>query len=196
MGEWVLREACRQVAAWRAGVPGAAALRVSVNLSPQQVVRADLVEAVSGILAETGLPPAALALEITEGGVLEPGALTVARLEALRDLGIRIAVDDFGTGYSALSYLRRLPVDTLKIDRSFVTGIERDPDARTVAEAVVRLGMAFRMAVVAEGIETAEQAHELAGMGCGYGQGYHFHRPLTADAVPAALQRPLGAPAR
>ncbi|WP_305790269.1 putative bifunctional diguanylate cyclase/phosphodiesterase [Symbioplanes lichenis] len=190
MGEWVLREACGQVAAWHAGVPGAEHLKVSVNLSPQQVVRADLVDVISGILGETGLSPAHLVLEITEGGVLEPDDLTVARLEALRDLGIRIAVDDFGTGYSALSYLRRLPVDTLKIDRSFVTGIERDPDARSVAEAVVRLGMAFHMAVVAEGIETAEQARELADMGCGLGQGYHFHRPLVADAVPAALATP------
>ncbi|MFI5930855.1 putative bifunctional diguanylate cyclase/phosphodiesterase [Actinoplanes sp. NPDC051494] len=188
LGEWVLREACRQGAEWRSALPAAEGLRLSVNLSPKQVVLPALVEIIRGILDETGFPPDRLVLELTEGVILEPDAPTVARLEALRDLGIRIAVDDFGTGYSALSYLRRLPVDILKIDRSFVTGIAGDVEARTVAEAVVRLGMAFRMSVVAEGIETAGEARMLAGMGCGFGQGYHFHRPLEAAVATGVLR--------
>ncbi|GAA2558176.1 hypothetical protein GCM10010435_31390 [Winogradskya consettensis] len=187
LGEWVLRDACRQVAGWHATIPGADRVRLSVNLSPKQVVQPGLVDIIRGILAETGFAADKLILELTEGVVLEPDVQTVARLEELRDLGISIAVDDFGTGYSALSYLRRLPVNILKIDRSFVTGIADDPEARTVAEAIVRLGMAFRMSVVAEGIETAEQARVLADMGCGYGQGYHFYRPMEGTAAAEAL---------
>ncbi|GAA2502911.1 putative bifunctional diguanylate cyclase/phosphodiesterase [Winogradskya humida] len=188
LGEWVLRDACRQVAGWHATIPGADRVRLSVNLSPKQVVQPGLVDIIRGILDETGFAAGKLILELTEGVVLEPDAQTVARLEELRDLGISIAVDDFGTGYSALSYLRRLPVNILKIDRSFVTGIADDPEARTVAEAIVRLGMAFRMSVVAEGIETAEQARVLADMGCGYGQGYHFYRPLDGAVAAEALR--------
>ncbi|AGL18016.1 bifunctional diguanylate cyclase/phosphodiesterase [Actinoplanes sp. N902-109] len=188
VGEWVLREACRQVAGWYEAMPGARDVRLSVNLSPKQVVQPTLVDVIRTILAETGFPAGHLVLEITEGVVLEPDEFAVARLKTLSDMGIRLAVDDFGTGYSALSYLRRLPVDILKIDRSFVTDLADDPEARTVAEAVVRLGMAFRMDVVAEGIETAEQARELSAMGCGFGQGYHFYRPLDGPAAAAALR--------
>jgi diguanylate cyclase (GGDEF)-like protein len=187
MGEWVLREACREAAAWRTTIPGTDELRVNVNLSPQQAMQSDLVDVVERILGETGFPAGRLVLEITEGIALEPDEGVVTRLQELRDRGINISVDDFGTGYSALSYLRRLPVNTLKIDRSFITDIVDDPEARQVAEAVVRLGTAFRMYVVAEGIETAEQARMLAEMGCVFGQGYHFHRPLEPGAVPRVL---------
>ncbi|GIJ75402.1 putative bifunctional diguanylate cyclase/phosphodiesterase [Virgisporangium ochraceum] len=187
MGEWVLREACREAAVWRTTIPGTDELRVNVNLSPQQVMQADLVDVVDRILVETGFPAARLVLEITEGVALEPDEGVVTRLQALRERGINISVDDFGTGYSALSYLRRLPVGALKIDRSFITDIVDDPEARQVAEAVVRLGTAFRMYVVAEGIETAEQARMLADMGCVFGQGYYFHRPLEPGAVAGVL---------
>jgi diguanylate cyclase len=193
MGEWVLREACRQAAEWRAGIPGADRLLISVNLSPQQVKQPGLTDAVAAILAETGFPADHLILEITEGVVLEPDARTVAQLEALRDSGVTMAVDDFGTGYSALSYLRLLPVSILKIDRSFITDIAYDPQARQVAEAVVRLGAAFHMQVVAEGIETAEQARILADMACGFGQGYHFHRPLAPSALAEVLRSAIPA---
>ncbi|BCJ48674.1 hypothetical protein Asp14428_01490 [Actinoplanes sp. NBRC 14428] len=189
LGEWVLREACREAARWRDAVPDTDHLRLSVNLSPKQVQQATLVETIRNILRETGFPADRLVLELTETVILEPDAHIVARLESLRDLGISIAVDDFGTGYSALSYLRRLPVDILKIDRSFVTGIADDPQARTVAEAVVRLGMAFRMNVVAEGIETADQARILAAMGCGFGQGFHFCEPVHGSTAAQALRR-------
>jgi diguanylate cyclase len=188
LGEWVLRESCRRAAAWHRDIPGASGLFLNVNLSPKQVVQPGLVATIRGILDETGFPADRLCLELTEGVVLEPDQQTVARLESLRALGVTIAVDDFGTGYSALSYLRSLPVDVLKIDRSFVTGIEHDADARTVAEAVVRLGMAFRMLVVAEGVETDAQARVLRAMGCAYGQGYHFYRPLPPEAAEVALR--------
>ena len=193
LGAWVLRAACREAAGWRDGIPGAEPLRLTVNLSPKQVAQADLVKTVETTLAETGFPPDRLTLEITEGVVLEPDPLTISRLEALRDLGIQLAVDDFGTGYSALSYLRRLPVTVLKIDRSFVTGIADDPEARSVCEAVVHLGEAFNMNVVAEGIETADQATALIAMGCTIGQGFHFHRPLPPHDLKALIRRQFAA---
>ncbi|WP_305783788.1 putative bifunctional diguanylate cyclase/phosphodiesterase [Symbioplanes lichenis] len=183
LGAWVLRAACREVSGWPAG-----SLRLSVNLSPKQVAQADLVETVETILAETGFPADRLTLEITESVILQPDPLIIGRLEALRDLGIQLAVDDFGTGYSALSYLRRLPVTTLKIDRSFVTGIADDAEARSVCEAVVHLGDAFRMTVVAEGIETADQAAALIDMGCTVGQGFLFHRPLPPGDAEALVR--------
>ncbi|WP_051167459.1 bifunctional diguanylate cyclase/phosphodiesterase [Actinoplanes sp. N902-109] len=187
LGTWVLRAACREAAAWRAGIPGADTLRLSVNLSPKQVAQADLVQTVEAVLAETGFPADRLTLEITESVILQPDPLTIGRLQALRDLGIELAVDDFGTGFSALSYLRQLPVTVLKIDRSFVTGIADDAEARSVCEAVVHLGGAFRMSVVAEGIETADQAAALIAMGCTAGQGFHFYRPLPPPDAAALV---------
>ncbi|AGZ41119.1 putative bifunctional diguanylate cyclase/phosphodiesterase [Actinoplanes friuliensis] len=193
LGAWVLRAACREAAGWRAESPGAEALRLSVNLSPKQVAQADLVQTVEAILTETGFPADRLTLEITESVILQPDPLTIGRLEALRDLGIELAVDDFGTGYSALSYLRRLPVTILKIDRSFVTGIADDAEARSVCEAVVHLGEAFRMTVVAEGIETPDQAAALIDMGCGVGQGFYFYRPLPPPEATAVIRRQFSA---
>ncbi len=183
MGEWVLRDACRQAAGWRTGNPDADGVWLSVNLSARQVMQAGLVETIRGILDETGFPAGRLILELTESVILQPDEQTVARLSELRDMGIGISVDDFGTGYAALSYLRTLPVSVLKIDRSFVEGIDTDPDAYAVAEAVVRLAKAYRLHVVAEGIETAEQARCLVEMGCTYGQGYHFARPMPGPAL-------------
>ncbi|MEV6632541.1 bifunctional diguanylate cyclase/phosphodiesterase [Actinoplanes sp. NPDC051470] len=187
LGTWVLRAACREAVGWRADNAGAEALRLSVNLSPKQVAQADLVQTVETILAETGFPPDRLTLEITESVILQPDPLTISRLEALRDLGIELAVDDFGTGYSALSYLRRLPVTILKIDRSFVTGIADDAEARSVCEAVVHLSRAFKMTVVAEGVETVEQAAALIDMGCTVGQGFYFYRPLPPPDATALV---------
>ncbi|MFG1608421.1 putative bifunctional diguanylate cyclase/phosphodiesterase [Actinoplanes sp. NPDC049265] len=187
LGEWVLRAACRAAARWRSEIPAARDLLLSVNLSPRQVVQARLVEVIRVILAETGFPPGQLVLELTESVVLEPDALTVERLETLRDMGVRFAVDDFGTGYAALTYLRRLPVSVLKIDRSFVTGIADDEKERGVAAAVVGLGAAFGLTVVAEGIETEEQADRLREMGCALGQGFHFFRPLSGEVLEQRL---------
>jgi diguanylate cyclase (GGDEF)-like protein len=183
IGEWVLREACRQAAGWRADNPDAEAVRLSVNFSARQVMQPGLVDTIRGILQETGFPAGRLVMELTESVVLQPDEQTVARLNALREMGIGLSVDDFGTGYAALSYLRALPVSVLKIDRSFIAGIATDPEAYAVAEAVVRLAQAYRLHVVAEGIETAEQARCLVEMGCGYGQGYYFARPMPGSAL-------------
>ncbi len=188
MGEWVLRAACRQAAGWRAEIPAAREVWLSVNLSARQVTQSGLVETIRGILDETGFPADRLMLELTESVILEPDEQTVARLSELRDMGIGISVDDFGTGYAALSYLRALPVTVLKIDRSFVTDIDTDPDAYAVAEALVRLAQAYHLHVVAEGIETADQARCLVAMGCGYGQGYHFARPMPGPALADLLR--------
>ncbi|WP_306207059.1 putative bifunctional diguanylate cyclase/phosphodiesterase [Actinoplanes sp. RD1] len=179
IGEWVLREACRQAAAWP--------VKLSVNLSARQVVQPGLVETICGILDETGFPAERLVLELTESVVLQPDEQTVARLSALRDRGIGISIDDFGTGYAALNYLRTLPVSVLKMDRSFVAAVDTDPDAYAVAEAVVRLAHAYRLKVVAEGIETAAQAQCLLELGCTYGQGYHFARPMPGGALAELL---------
>jgi diguanylate cyclase (GGDEF)-like protein len=190
IGQWVLREACRQVAGWRATIPVATEMHLNVNLSPRQVTQSGLVADVRRILDETGFPADRLVLEITEGVALHPDEQTVARLTELCDMGIKIAVDDFGTGYAALSYLRQLPVSILKIDRSFVTGIDEDPQAYAIAEALVRLGRAFHLHVVAEGIETTTQAARLDEMGCRYAQGYLFHRPQPGPQIIALLSAP------
>ncbi|MFD0525685.1 putative bifunctional diguanylate cyclase/phosphodiesterase [Paractinoplanes durhamensis] len=198
IGEWVLLDACRQAAGWRAANPDAESLRLSVNLSARQVTQTALVDIIRNILAETGFPADRLVLELTESVILQPDEQTVARLNALREMGIGISVDDFGTGYAALSYLRALPVSVLKIDRSFVTGIDTDPDVYAVAEAVVRLAQAYRLHVVAEGIETAGQAAALIEMGCVSGQGYHFARPMPGEDLAAKLSSsvPAGRPGR
>ncbi|AGL19109.1 diguanylate cyclase/phosphodiesterase [Actinoplanes sp. N902-109] len=193
IGEWVLREACRQAVGWRTA--DGRAVSLSVNLSPRQVTQAGLVDTIRGILDETGFPAGRLVLELTESVILEPDEQVVARLRTLRDMGIGISVDDFGTGYAALSYLRTLPVSTLKIDRSFVADIDTDLDAYAVTEAVVQLARAFRLHVVAEGIETAEQARCLIAMGCRYGQGYHFARPMPGPALAEHLAARTPTPA-
>jgi diguanylate cyclase (GGDEF)-like protein len=188
LGEWVLLAACRQAAQWRATIPGVQQLRLSVNLSPKQIMQPDLVDRVSAILADTGFPARLLILELTESVILQPAPEIVARLDALRRMGIGLAVDDFGTGYSALSLLRRLPVNILKVDRSFVTGIADDAQTRSVADAIIRLGEAFNLVVVAEGIETAEQGAALREMGCRFGQGFYYYRPLDGPSAATALR--------
>jgi diguanylate cyclase (GGDEF)-like protein len=194
LGDWVLLTACRQAQLWLATIPGAEQLRLSVNLSPKQVMQSDLVDSVGRILSETGFPADQLILELTESVILQPSPEIVARLEALRRMGVGLAVDDFGTGYSALSLLRLLPVNILKVDRSFVTGIADDAQTRTVADAIIRLGEAFKLVVVAEGIETAEQGAALREMGCRFGQGFFYYHPLDAPSATRALERAYSVP--
>ncbi len=188
IGEWVLREACRQAAGWRQEYPQAQSLKLTVNLSARQVAQAGLEKTIAAILDETGFPADRLVLELTESVLLDPDEATMARVDALRDLGIGLAVDDFGTGYAALSYLRILPFTALKIDRSFVTDIATDADAFAVTDALVRLAKAYKLSVVAEGIENAEQAQCLTNMGCGFGQGYYFARPMAGPAFAERLE--------
>jgi diguanylate cyclase (GGDEF)-like protein/PAS domain S-box-containing protein len=179
LGTWVLREACRQTAEWRArtGRP----LGVAVNLSARQAARSDLLVTVLAALEDSGLEHAALFLELTESALLEANAATLVQLTSLRDLGVGIGIDDFGTGYSSLRYLREFPVTFLKVDRGFVRGIPAVADDAAVVTAVVGLARGLGLECVAEGIETAAQYGALRDLDAGLGQGYLFSRPVTAE---------------
>ncbi len=189
IGRWILREACRQARDWQIRLDRPD-LRVSVNLSARQFAEHDILATVRTVLDETGLPPASLILEITESGLMRRTASTIARLSELRELGCHLAIDDFGTGYSSLSYLERFPIDILKIDRTFVssTGAGASP----IARAVIDLGRTLHLEVIAEGIEHAEQARWLADLGCRYGQGFLYARPVSAAALEALLAEGAG----
>ena len=186
IGTWVLRESCRQAAAWRAA--GLARFSVAVNVSTAQIRDGRLQQLVADTLAEFGLPAAWLELEITESGIMRN---THAAAETLADLhrqGVGLSIDDFGTGYSSLSYLRRLPVDRIKIDRSFVADVITSEDAAVLAATIVRLAPSLRLQVVAEGVETQAQADFIAATGCDYAQGYHYSLPLDAGEAERYLR--------
>ncbi|MET8147188.1 bifunctional diguanylate cyclase/phosphodiesterase [Actinoplanes sp. NPDC049668] len=172
IGLFVLETACRQVAEWDG-------LYVSVNLSPRQLQEPTLVRDVLDVLARTGLEPHRLVLEITESALVDENT-GITTLHRFRERGVRVAIDDFGTGYSSLHYLTRLPVDILKIDRSFVAELNGTPEGSAIAEAILRLGQVLHLTTVAEGVETTAQAAELRTLGCGIGQGYLYARPLPA----------------
>jgi diguanylate cyclase (GGDEF)-like protein/PAS domain S-box-containing protein len=188
LGAWVLGEACRQTAAWREGHTGAANLWVSVNLSTRQLLEVDLITQVRDVLEASGLDPSALTLELTEGSLMQDVDETVVKLRALKELGVRLAIDDFGTGSSSLGYLQRFPIDTLKIDKSFVDGIAADDsEDPALVRAIIQMATTLSLDTIAEGIEGAEQLAELRSAGCNSGQGYLFARPLQADALESFL---------
>lgn len=178
IGEWVLRTACRQARIWAEA--GKGFQRMAVNLSGAQIERSDVLAAVGRILAETGLAPQHLELEITETYIMRQAERNIQVMEALRDLGLTLAIDDFGTGQSSLSYLKRLPVDKLKIDRSFVMDIPQDANDSAITRSILALGHSLRLTVLAEGVETAEQLAFLRELACDEVQGYYFSRPLDA----------------
>jgi predicted signal transduction protein with EAL and GGDEF domain len=178
LGEYVLREACRQMRHWEVVLPSDPPLFMSVNLSVKQFSQPNLVETVAAILRETRLDSKNLKLEITESAVMENVETATELLNRLRALGLRISMDDFGTGYSSLSHLRRFPIDTLKIDRSFVTQMGDDEENAEIVRTIVGLAQNLGMDVVAEGVETPEQVATLKTLGCEYGQGYFFSKPL------------------
>jgi len=183
LGEWVLRKACADAASWpRAGHP----LRVAVNLSPLQF-NAHLVQMVLQVLTASGLAPALLELELTEGALMKDCATTMDSLKALQAHGVCLALDDFGTGYSSLSYLQRLPLAKLKVDRSFVTGLPNDQESYAIVCAILAMADSLGLSVIAEGVETAEQAQALKGLDCHSFQGYFFSHPVAAAAIPALL---------
>ncbi len=188
LGAQVLARACGQVASWRATLPAARELSLAVNVSARQIVRPTFISEVSGALAQTGLPAPALCLEITEGALLRYSAATAHTISALRALGIRIVLDDFGTGYSSLSYLRRLSIDVLKIDRSFVVGLDQGLEDHVIVEAIVTMAHALGLDVMAEGVETPAQLDALRELGSGYVQGYLLARPMPADGVEQLLR--------
>jgi diguanylate cyclase (GGDEF)-like protein len=182
IGEHVLRTACTQLALWRGMVPDDE-LKVTVNFSPLQLAVANVADVVSAILDESGLPGSALTLEITEGVFLASGPLQQRNLHAIRELGIHLALDDFGTGYSALSYLKRFPIDVLKVDRCFLDGLETDQRDAALMRAILAIGTGMDLEVVAEGVETKAQRELLRLSGCHRGQGFLFAEPLPPDQI-------------
>ncbi len=187
LGWWSLGQACQRLKEWRRGVGPDRDLVVSVNLSIKQFVQPNLVQNIAALLNELGLPPHALKLEITESTVMEDPTGAVAMLQSMKDLGIRLAIDDFGTGYSSLSYLHRFPLDTLKIDRSFISGESQGLNGMEIARTVMPLAKNLQLDVVAEGVETAEQVQLLKNLECKYAQGFFFSEPLSAEEAAALL---------
>jgi diguanylate cyclase (GGDEF)-like protein/PAS domain S-box-containing protein len=177
IGEWVLRTACLQSKAWQNS--GFDPLRVAVNLSARQFQQPGLVESIAQILKETGLEPNLLELELTEGSIMKDPNLAIRKLHELKAMGIQISVDDFGTGYSSLNYLKRFPIDTLKIDQSFVREINTDPDNEAIVSAIITLAHALKLNVIAEGVETQEQLESLRVLKCDEVQGFLFSQPLA-----------------
>jgi len=190
LGRWVLEESCRQAREWQLEFPTTPPLTIGVNISPRQFAQSNLVSEVSRVLRETGLPACSLKLEITESLMMVNPEATRAKLMALRDLGVRLAVDDFGTGYSSMAYLSRFPLDTLKIDKSFVGGLGEQAEADAIVRAIITLAKTLNLHVTSEGIETADQLMRLNDLGSDLGQGFFFSRPLTSAALHEILCHP------
>ena len=186
IGEWVLREACRQVRAWLDA--GIAPVRVAVNLSAKQFRADDLVEIVRSALRDAALDPAFLEVELTESSVMHDPEKSAATLQLLSEMGVHISIDDFGTGYSSLSHLRRFPLDKLKIDRSFVGELLSDQDGAAIVKAIISLAHSLRLRVVAEGVETLEQLQRLRELGCDQYQGYYCSPAVPAEAFARLVQ--------
>jgi EAL domain-containing protein (putative c-di-GMP-specific phosphodiesterase class I) len=183
LGLWILREACHQMRTWQMQFSDRCPKTISVNLSAKFFVRPDLIERIDEILRESGLEPQNLRLEITESQIIDNVESAVQVLSQLKAKGIHLSMDDFGTGYSSLSYLHRLPVDTLKIDRSFVSQLGPSGENSEIIRTIVLLARNLGLDVVAEGVETAAQLTQLQVIGCEYGQGYFFSRPLDAQSA-------------
>jgi diguanylate cyclase (GGDEF)-like protein/PAS domain S-box-containing protein len=183
LGRWVLIEACRQMAEWQRKFSSHPVLAISVNVSARQLTDSRLVEDVRFALAESGLNPESLALEVTESSIMGNADETLATLNRLKAMNVRLEIDDFGTGYSSLSYLQRLPFDSLKIDRSFVRGLGDGSGSRDIVRAILELAHSLRLKVIAEGVETEEQLDSLHKLGCDFIQGFLFSRPIGASAA-------------
>jgi EAL domain-containing protein (putative c-di-GMP-specific phosphodiesterase class I) len=193
IGQWVLREACKQARAWQEQYPGPPPLSISVNLSPKQFFHPELV---AEVLGESEIDPASLQLEITEGAMASNCASSADRtLRKLKHMGVQLAIDDFGLGYSSLSYLKRFPVDFLKIDRSFVEELGRAPNGaskdKEIVKAMIDLTHALGLKVIAEGVETSEQLARLRNMKCDLAQGNYFSEPLPSEALAVILEQNL-----
>ncbi|HYT95128.1 MAG TPA: EAL domain-containing protein [Gemmataceae bacterium] len=187
LGLWVLREACQQMSAWQATFRTEPPLIISVNVSGKQFAQKRLVETIEEIIQETGLAPRSLKLEITESAIMKDPDTATAMLTRLRELGIHVGIDDFGTGYSSLGYLHRFPVNTLKIDRSFVNRMDKAEEHAQIVQTIVTLAHNLNMDVIAEGVETATQRASLAKLACEYGQGYYFSRPVDPRSAEELL---------
>ena len=178
IGDWVLRKACGQLVEWKAtGLPP---IPIAVNLSAVQFKRTDLVEGIGQMINEFKVDPASLELEITESMIMENVEATVMALHGLHDIGVSLAIDDFGTGHSSLAYLKRFPMDKLKIDRSFVNDVVDDADDAAIAQIIINLAKQLNLGVIAKGVETVPQLEFLRENGCDVVQGYHFSPPIDA----------------
>jgi diguanylate cyclase len=182
LGAWVIGEACRQLADWQSR-PETSQLHLSLNLSARELTHPDVVSTVLDCVRESAIDPRFLTIEVTESTAMADGDTGFRALRDLSREGIQVAIDDFGTGYSSLEQLRRMPVDIVKVDRSFVIGMAEDSTDRELVAAVVGMGRALKLTVVAEGIETQEQVEVLRELGCHVGQGYLFAKPLSAEAI-------------
>ena len=191
IGAWVIQSACAQLRRWQDEHPAAEDLEVSVNISARQLADGELPAVVRGALADARIAPHQLTLEITEGLLVEDGDRIQLQLRELKDIGVRLAVDDFGTGYSALSYLRSFPLDVLKIDRSFVAGIDHDPDRAHLVRDIVEMAHNLGLTVVTEGIEEPGEAALVRDLQSDYGQGYWYSRPVDPATIDALLSGAL-----
>jgi len=187
LDRWVLRAACRQLKNWQQRFPSIPPLTINVNLSSRQFLEADLVDFVGGVLEEATIQPEHLKLEVTESVLVQHSEAVTVAFHKLKALGVKLYVDDFGTGYSSLSYLQRFPVDTLKIDRSFVHHMATSPESVELVRTIIAMAQALNLNVVAEGIETGSQLAQLEALGCSYGQGYFFAKPLEVSDATALL---------
>jgi len=183
VGEWALEEACRQVTAWTEAFPNIGPLRVSVNVSPRQLVQAHFGDVVTRVLQRTGTRPTQLCLEITEAALMGDVVAAWAELRKVKALGVQLAIDDFGTGYSSVSYVRNFALDALKIDQSFVRAMSTCVEDTAIVKAVIHMAHALSLATVAEGVETPDQLAQLKELGCDLAQGYLFSRPQPPEAI-------------
>jgi EAL domain-containing protein (putative c-di-GMP-specific phosphodiesterase class I) len=189
IGQWVLLEACRQSRAWSDS--GLGVMPVAVNVSAVEFQGKDFLSGVRAVLIATGMEPQNLELELTESVLMQDAESAVVTLLALKAMGVRLAIDDFGTGYSSFTYLRRFPVDTLKVDQSFVQEITADPECTTMVDAMINIGKSLNHRVVAEGVETRSQLDFLQRHECGEGQGYYFSHPVVAEQAGSLLKSDL-----
>lgn len=195
IGDWVLTQACQQLATWQQqyrGIPGIASLKVSVNVACQQFQKPDFISKLEQILLKTNLKPSCLRLEITETVLVNSETNTQETLSEIKKRQIKLSIDDFGTGYSSLSYLRRLPIDNLKIDRSFIGNINSDTESLEIVKTIITLAHTLEMDAIAEGVETKEQLQQLKALGCEFAQGYLFAKPLDAKEVESKLFKAKG----
>ncbi|HEY9806284.1 MAG TPA: EAL domain-containing protein, partial [Candidatus Obscuribacterales bacterium] len=187
LGQWILQEACQQLRRWQDQFPFDPPLMISINLSGHQFTQPDLAARIANILQINGLDGQSVKLEITETVAMKDVESTIGLLLQLRSLNLRLSIDDFGTGYSSLSYLHRFPVDTLKVDRSFVSRMGDTGEDATIVQTITMLGHTLGMDVIAEGVETAAQRAKLQALNCEYAQGYLFSKPLDSEAATALL---------
>jgi EAL domain-containing protein (putative c-di-GMP-specific phosphodiesterase class I) len=181
--KWVLREACLQMKALQDGYPTSPPIHLAVNLSARQLQRPEIVDDIALTLAETGLAPSSLVIEITESVMMQDMELSIQRLSELKELGVQLAVDDFGVGYSSLNYIRRFPIDILKVDKSFIDGVAGGGEESALTAAIIELAAILGLRPVAEGIERADQLEKLLSLNCELGQGFYFAEPMPIDGI-------------